>query len=95
MKRKTRRERTKKIPKIGVKTKSRIVYLDHDDPDWELNMELAYMMSLTTQQRFKMMLARSRAMIKRLIEIGYINPKEIVMRPANGRRQKKALKQCA
>ncbi len=94
MKRKTRRERIKKIPQIGMKKVANCVFRSRRS-GWEFNMELAYMMSLTTQQRFKMMLARSHAMIKRLIEIGYINPNEIVIRPANDRRQKKALKQCA
>lgn len=30
-----------------------------------------------------MMLDQSRKMIKRLIEIGYLNPNEIIIRPAN------------
>lgn len=68
------------------KSKPRIVVLDHEDPDQEFKMELAYLMSLTTQQRYKMMLDHSRTVMKRLIEIGYINPNEIVIRPAHSNR---------
>ncbi len=79
---KTGRYRKRKTPGFGTK-KPRIVYLDHDDPDYELNLELTYLMSLTTQQQYKMMFDQSRKMMNRLIEIGYVNPNEIVIRPAN------------
>ncbi len=45
---------------------SPILKLDQDDEDRELEFELAYQRSLTTQQRFDMMFRRSRLMAEAL-----------------------------
>jgi hypothetical protein len=48
--------------------------------DEELEFELRYQRSLTTAQRFEMMIARSREMAERLIRLGHRRPTEIVRR---------------
>lgn len=45
---------------------SPILKLDQDDEDRELEFELAYQRTLTTQQRFDMMIRRSRLMAEAL-----------------------------
>ena len=46
----------------------------------ELAFELAYQRSLSTAQRFEMMLARSRQIAEELIRRGYRKPVEVVKR---------------
>jgi hypothetical protein len=48
--------------------------------DRELEFELAYQRSLTTAQRFEMMLRKSRAMAEQLERLGHRKPVEIVKR---------------
>jgi hypothetical protein len=52
--------------------------LDADDEGKELELELAYQRSLTTQQRFEMMFRKSREMAEMLERRGYRKPFEIV-----------------
>ena len=47
----------------------------------ELAFELAYQRSLSTAQRFEMMLARSRQIAEELIRRGHRKPVEIAKRP--------------
>jgi hypothetical protein len=47
----------------------------------ELAFELAYQRSLSTAQRFEMMLARSRQIAEELIRRGHRKPVEISKRP--------------
>ena len=47
----------------------------------ELEFELAYQRSLTTAQRFEMMLTRSRQIAEEMIRRGHRKPAEIVKRP--------------
>ena len=47
----------------------------------ELDFELAYQRSLSTAQRFEMMLARSRQIAEELIRRGHRKPVEISKRP--------------
>jgi hypothetical protein len=54
--------------------------LDTDDEKKELEIELAYQRSLTTQQRFEMMFRKSREMAETLERRGYRKPFEIVKR---------------
>jgi len=54
--------------------------LDSDDERQELELELAYQQSLTTQQRFEMMFRKSREMAEMLLKHGYRKPVEIVKR---------------
>ncbi len=46
----------------------------------ELDFELAYQRSLSTAQRFEMMLSRSRQIAEELIRLGHRKPAEIVKR---------------
>lgn len=62
------------------KHKAYILTLDKDDPEKELEFELEFQLSLTTQQRFKMMFDRSREIAERLIRNGHRKPVEIVKR---------------
>jgi len=54
--------------------------LDADDEERELELELAYQRSLTTQQRFEMMFRKSRELAEMLERLGYRRPFEIVKR---------------
>ena len=59
---------------------SPILVLDHDDEEKELEFELAFLRSLTTQQRFDLMFQRSREMAEVLLRHGYRKPSEVVER---------------
>jgi hypothetical protein len=61
---------------------SPVLKLAHDDPQREFEFELAYLMSLTSQQRYALMLRRSMDTMERMIRHGYLQPVEIVKRPA-------------
>ncbi len=54
--------------------------LDTDDEEKERELELAYLRSLTTQERFEMMFRRSREMAEMLERRGYRKPFEIIKR---------------
>jgi hypothetical protein len=47
----------------------------------ELDFELDYQLSLSTAERFRMMISRSRQIAQMLLNNGYIKPFEIVKRP--------------
>jgi hypothetical protein len=51
------------------------------DDDRELEFELQYQRSLTTEQRFQMMFLRSRAIAEQLERLGHRKPAEILKRP--------------
>jgi hypothetical protein len=53
---------------------------DEQDPDRELEFELDYQLTLTTAQRFEMMLRRSRQLAEELLKRGYRKPVEIIKR---------------
>ena len=53
---------------------------DHD-PQRELEFELDYMGTLTTEQRFEMMRHQSRLVLETLIRHGHRKPVETVKRP--------------
>lgn len=57
---------------------SPILVLDHDDEEKELEFELAFLRSLTTQQRFDLMFQRSREMAEILLRHGYRKPSEVI-----------------
>ncbi len=48
--------------------------------DRELDFELDYQLSLTTEQRFEMMLRRSREILEEMIRLGHRKPFEIIKR---------------
>jgi hypothetical protein len=62
------------------KKKAVILKLGRDNPQAELDFELAYQRSLTVQERFRMMFRRSRAIAQTLLKNGYIKPFEITKR---------------
>jgi len=57
-----------------------ILKLDTDDEDKELEFELAYQRTLTTQQRFELMFRKSREIAEVLLRHGYRKPFEILKR---------------
>jgi hypothetical protein len=57
-----------------------ILALAAEDEERELEFELAYLRSLTTQQRFELMFRRSREMAEMLIRYGHREPVAIVKR---------------
>ncbi len=60
---------------------SPILELDRDDPKRELEFELDFLLSMTAQQRYALMFARSREMMERMIRHGHLKSVEIVKRP--------------
>ena len=59
---------------------SPILKLDADDEEKELEFELAYQRTLTTQQRFDLMFRKSREIAEVLLRHGHRKPLEIVKR---------------
>jgi len=59
---------------------SPILKLKKDDPEKELEFELAYQRSLTTEERFKMMFKRSEEISKMLMANGHRKPHSILKR---------------
>lgn len=57
-----------------------ILKTTRDDEDRELDFELDYQLSLTTEQRFSMMFKKSREEREVLIRHGHRKPAEIVKR---------------
>ncbi len=53
---------------------------DHDE-EREWIFELDYLLSLTTKQRFEMMIERSNEIKRQLIRYGHREPVEIIKRP--------------
>ena len=53
---------------------------NNEDEDEELEFELAYQRTLTTQQRFEMMFRKSREIAEVLLKHGYRKPVEITKR---------------
>ena len=57
-----------------------ILKLSRDDPKREMEFELRYLMSLTTRQRFAMMLKKSAELKKMMRDRGYRKSVEIIKR---------------
>jgi hypothetical protein len=57
-----------------------ILKLEKDDKEKELDFEIEYQLSLTTEQRFEMMFIRSRQIAEMLIRYGHRKPFEIIKR---------------
>ena len=62
------------------RTMSPILKINSADEDKELDFELDYQLSLTTQQRFKMMFEKSRHIAELLLKHGHRKPFEIIKR---------------
>ena len=59
---------------------SPVLKLEADNEEKELEFELDYQLSLTTEQRFQMMFKKSQQIAKMLIENGHRKPFEIIKR---------------
>ena len=57
-----------------------ILKLDKDDQHREIDFELDYLASLTTRQRFKMMIQKSREMVLLLKQNGHRKTTQIIKR---------------
>lgn len=57
-----------------------ILKLDVDDPETEFEFELAWLRSLTTQERFELMFRKSREIAELLLRHGHRKPVEITKR---------------
>lgn len=60
---------------------SPVLKLDHDDEARELAFDLDYLRSLTTAQRFEMMIRQSNEIMRTLIRNGHRKPSELAKRP--------------
>jgi hypothetical protein len=56
-----------------------ILKLEKDDENKQLEFELAYQRTLTTQERFELMLRKSREIAEVLLKYGYRKPVEIIL----------------
>ena len=65
---------------VHAERRTSILKLDQDDEERELEFELAYQRTLTTQQRFELMFRKSREMAEVLLRRGYRKPVGIVKR---------------
>ena len=61
--------------------KAMILKIKSHNPQKELEFELAYQQSLTTQQRFQIMFRRSKEIARMLLKNEYRKPFEIIKRP--------------
>ncbi len=61
---------------------TRMLKLDRDDPARELQFDLDYLLSLSSAERYKIMLRQSAHAVELMIRNGHLNPVEIVKRPA-------------
>lgn len=59
-----------------------VLILDQHDPEHELQFELEFLLSLTTEQRYEMMFRRSLDTYDRMIRHGHLPAFEIIKRPA-------------
>ena len=59
---------------------SPILKLEMADAEKELEFELAYQRTLTTQERFEMMFRKSRELAEMLLKHGYRKPTEVTKR---------------
>ena len=58
-----------------------VLKLSVDDPERELDFELAYQRSLTTQERFTLMFRKSRELADSLVRHGHRKSLAVVKRP--------------
>jgi hypothetical protein len=63
-----------------MQKKPSILKLSHHDEEKELEFELAYLRSLTFEERLNMVRQKSRDMLKQMVELGYRKPFEIIKR---------------
>ncbi len=67
---------------MGIhKSPTHILKTTSYQPRKELEFELAYQLSLTTRERFRMMFRKSREIAEMLLKNGYRKPFEIIKRP--------------
>lgn len=59
---------------------SPVLQMDAHDEDKELDFELDYLQSLTTQQRFELMFRKSKEIVEVLIRNGHREPTAITKR---------------
>ena len=59
---------------------SSFLMLNNDDQDRELEFEIEYQLSLTVEQRFRMMFQKSREIAEMLVSNGHRKPFEIIKR---------------
>lgn len=57
-----------------------ILKLSENDEEKELEFELQYLRSLTTEERLEMMRKKSMEMLKQMVDLGYRKPFEILKR---------------
>jgi hypothetical protein len=57
-----------------------VLKLEKEDEEKELDFELAFQRTLTTQQRFDLMFRKSRELAEVLLRHGYRKPFEIIKR---------------
>ncbi len=61
-----------------------------DDPQREFEFDLDYLLSLTSAERYAIMLRRSTDALERMIRHGYLPATEIIKRPARPIRRRRS-----
>jgi hypothetical protein len=59
-----------------------ILIVEGNNPEREFTFDLEHMLSLTTAERYRWMLDRSREAVERMTRNGYIQTPNIIKRPA-------------
>ena len=80
-KEKPKRKRPTPHSNTGAKHPTFVLALDKDDPERELEFELDFQASLTTQERFEMMFSRSREVAENMRRDGHRKTPSIIKRP--------------
>ena len=68
------------VIKAGIEPMPPIYKIGPDDEVDELELELEFQLSLTVEQRYKMMMDASRTILRILIDNGHKKPFEIIKR---------------
>jgi len=65
---------------MGKKANGSLLLLKKDDEKKEIEFELQYLLSLTLQQRFRLMKIKSREMLALLVQNGHRKAAEVLKR---------------
>lgn len=63
--------------------KQRILILDDHDEDREIEFELRWLLSLTVEERFQLMIKRTKELLQLLEDSGHRTPSDIVKRASS------------
>ena len=72
-------DRIQNMPRYSERVK-KVLKLDRDNEDKEIEFELGYLLSLSVQQRFEMMFKKSKEISELLIQNGHRKSDKVIKR---------------